>query len=271
MADNAIESAFNPRRLFLILKRDFVNGYRGLLITMAAVGGAMLVVSFLSALVGATGGDIYTPFYLCLIFIGGYIYSATVFKEMHQTGTGSFYLTLPGSRLEKFGSKLLVSSVGFALGMLLFITATSAVSELINRAVLGRGNLVFNPLSISILKLTAVYLVTQSVYVLGSVWFRKLAFLKTALVLCILYFAFAIIAGLVFRLVFADYFTGWSMTAAGQASFNQWAMSYFGSEQGALAWWQSGVLPIFLRVLFWGCVAPVCWIIAYIRLGETEV
>jgi hypothetical protein len=270
MADGVIESVFAPRRLFLLLKRDLVNGYRGLLITIAAVGGTMIVISFLTALCGARGADIYTPYYYGFLVLGGLIYTSVVFKEMHQVGTGPFYLTLPGSRLEKFASKLLVSSVGFAAGTIIFIAVAAGISELLNRAVFGARNIMFNPLGEEVLMGAAVYIVCQAAYLLGSVWFRKLAFLKTALTISVLSIFLMLFAGLVFRLVFSDYFMGWNMTSAGEAFLNRWFETKFPSGQAVLLWAGSNWLAITLKVLWWGCAAPVCWVIAFIRLGETE-
>lgn len=131
---NMIEGVFNPQRLFLLLRRDFAHGYRAVLTAMAAVGGVLIVLSFLSML-GRAGQDFYTPFYVGLLFLGGFLFSSSAFREMHQQGSGSFYLTLPGTTLEKLLSKLLVTSVGYAAAVLVFMTGASAVSELLNRAV----------------------------------------------------------------------------------------------------------------------------------------
>jgi hypothetical protein len=271
MADGVIESAFNPRRLFLLFKRDFVDGYRALLITAAAVGGSIIVISFLSALAGSRGSDMYTPFYIGFLCLGGLIFTSESFKEMHVAGTGPFYLTLPGSRFEKFACKLLVSSVGFALGAILLTTVAAGISELINRAVFGAGNLMFNPLGEVSLIAAASYLVYQSVYLLGSVWFKKLAFLKTTLVVSLLSIFLMIFAGLMFRLVFSDFFNGWNFTPTVEAFMNQWFTAHFPNEQAVLSWMRSDGFVIALKALWWGCLAPVCWIIAYIKLGETEV
>ena len=177
---NMIEGVFNPQRLFLLLRRDFAHGYRAVLTAMAAVGGVLIVLSFLSML-GRAGQDFYTPFYVGLLFLGGFLFSSSAFKEMHQQGSGPFYLTLPGTTLEKLLSKLLVTSVGYAAAILVFMTGASALSELLNRAVFAAGHTWFNPFSPANLKSAAVYLVLQSLFLLGSVWFRKVVFLKILL------------------------------------------------------------------------------------------
>jgi hypothetical protein len=268
---NGIEVVFSPRRVFLLLKRDFVHGYGGVLIAMAAVGGVMLLFSFLSMLRGA-GGEYYAPFYAGLLFLGGFISTSSVFRELHQPGAGPFYLTLPGTLVEKLVSKLLVSSVGFAVATLLFVGGVSALSELINRAVFGAGHTLFNPVAPRNLLAAATYLVVQSMFLLGSIWFRKVAFIKTVLAQIIIAIGFGIIAGVIFRLVLGSAFTGRGVSAemGNMFSSNFGNFTINGQMSGVMARGAQAFSTI-ARVCFWGLLAPFCWVAAYFRLRETEV
>jgi hypothetical protein len=270
MSDRTIESVFNPRRLFLLLRRDFVNGYRGLLIAMAAVGGTILVISILS-MIGGRQREFYTPFFVQMLFLAGFIYTSLAFKEMHQNASGSFYLTLPGTTLEKLASKLLSTSLGFAIGAVIYMTVVSAVSELVVRAIFGTGHDFFNPLSRDVLLSVAVYLVMQSIFLLGSVWFKKLAFLKTSLAMFVLFTALAIFAGVLMRLLFGEYFRGSELTPQAQAAITRYFTMTFPTEEAARLYMANGTIPLILKILFWGVMAPVCWVISYLRLSETEV
>jgi hypothetical protein len=270
---NGIEAAFSPRRVFLLLKRDFVHGYAGVLIAMAAVGGVMLLFSFLSMLGGGAGrGQYYAPFFGGLLFLGGFISTSGAFRELHQPGSGPFYLTLPGTLGEKLLSKLLVSGLGFAIATLLFMGGISAVSELINRAVFGAGHGLFNPIALDNLHAAAMYLVVQSMFLLGSIWFRKVAFIKTALAQIILLIGFAIIAGVTFRLVFGSLFTG---SGPGSQMRNMFSFNFgsgvFNSQGSGALQREAQVFSTILRVCFWALLAPLCWVASYFRLRETEV
>jgi hypothetical protein len=268
-----IESFFSPRRLFLLLKRDFVHGYRGVLIAMAAVGGLMLLISLVSML-GRPGGDFYTPFYVGLLVLGGLISTSAAFREVHQPASGPFYLTLPGSLVEKLVSKLLVSSVGFAAATLVFVGGVSALSELINRAIFGAGHRWFNPVAIENLHNAAIYLVFQSIYLLGSIWFRKVAFLKTVLAQSIIGIGIFIIAMVILRIVLGNLFThsglppGPAMGQMFSRNFGQFSIN--GQSSPALAHGIQ-VFGTVARVCFWALLAPFCWVAAYFRLRETEV
>lgn len=266
-----IEGTFSPRRLYLLLRRDLAHGYRAVLIAMAAVGGVLIVFSFLSML-GRPGQDFYTPFYVGLLFLGGFLFSSSAFKEMHQQGSGPFYLTLPGTSVEKLVSKLFVTSVGYAAAVLVFMTGASALSELINRAVFGAGHAWFDPFSLTNLKSAAVYLVCQSVFLLGSVWFRKVVFLKILLAESIVVVGLMIIGAVTFRLAFWGLFTGGHLRPEVIQIFSQGFGNVTVNGQAAEALNRgSQVFLTIVRVLFWAALAPVCWVAAYFRLQETEV
>jgi hypothetical protein len=258
---------FKPRRFLLLLRRDFSNGYRSVLIAMAAVSGFIILVSALSALQGGNG-KFHTAIFAQLLFLGGYIVSSLAFKELHQPDRSYFYCTLPGSLVEKFFSKLLVTSLGYALGILIFYTIVGALSEGINRLIFGRGHYFFNPMDMNILLMTAVYLVTQSVFLTGSVYFRKLAFFKTTLIVNGAAIAFGLIIALTFYLIFRDYIHPGGLEPGIETILNK--LGHTGQIEAELGSFVSTFSSL-IKILFWYVLAPVCWLISYFRLSETEV
>jgi hypothetical protein len=268
---NGIERLFSVRRLFLLLRRDFAHGYQAVLIAMAAVGGSLLVLSFLSML-GRPGQEFYSPFYAGLLFLGGFLYTSGAFREMHAQGSGAFYLTLPGTTLEKLLSKLLVTSVGYTAAVLVFVTGMSALSEILNRALFSTGHSLFNPLSPVTLKMAAWYLVLQSAYLLGSVWFRKVVFLKTLLAEIVVGIGVAIAAVVIFRVAFGGIVAGGHLRPEVSQFFSleDGSFSLNGHAVDSLTR-IAQVFSTIARVLLWGAFAPVCWVAAYFRLRETEV
>jgi hypothetical protein len=257
---------FSPRRLWLLLRRDFSNGYRAVLIAMAAVGGLVLLLTVVSSL-GRVQPFRHASLFIQVLFVGGIVISSLSLREIHQDGQSILYLTLPGTSLEKFLSKLLVSSVGYALGALIYYTAVSSAGEGLNRLLIGAGHPFFNPFARNVLLATVTYLVVQSVFLAGSAFFRRLAFLKTALFLILFGIGLSIIIGVAMRFLLADF--GWR---GGTLNLGP----YFGQlQQGGPA--EAALLPLFkgfllaLKILFWGFLAPVCWLAGYLRLAETEV
>lgn len=256
------------RRLGQLLLRDLQGGYRGVLITMAAVAGFVVLVSALSLLDGSAGEGFrafHVGMYTNLLFIGGFIVTSLAFREVYQNGRGYQYLTLPGSVLEKFASKLLLTSVGYALATLAVYSAAAAVSELINRAVFGFGHSLFNPFRRDVLTLALVYLVLQGVFLVGSVYFRKLAFVKTSLFMMGVVVGLAVVLGAVTGAILWDY----RAPGTHEIRLTDELMRRAGMEQ----WFQSAGVQAcrVARVLFWAALAPACWLIGYLRLREIEL
>jgi hypothetical protein len=262
------------RRFGRLLLRELAGSYRGLLIAMAAVGGALVIISALAAMGhaagAASGGGIsglHLWFFRNMLFLGGFILTSMAFRELRQGGGGIFYFTLPGSLLEKLLAKLLLTSLGYALGCAIFLSAAAAVSQLINVVLFGFGNGLFNPLDPVVLRMGAVYLVTQSVFLLGSIWFRKLAFLKTVLWILIIS-----VGALVVFAVAARIFLAHPLWAGGSLQLNFGSGGFsgmFGRGPGGPA----NIVGVRTagQVAMFGLLAPVCWLAAYFRLGETEV
>lgn len=273
---------FSPKRFGQILLRDVAGWYRGWLIAAAAVAGALIVLSALTMLgtsrIAGGGGSgasgFYTGFFFPLLFVGGFISTSLAFREARQNGAAGFYLALPASHFEKFASKLLVTTLGYAVGSLLFFTATAAVSEGINRLAFGAGHGMFNPFNLDVLKAAGTYMLAQSLFLLGSIWFRKLAFVKTVLSVCVVLIGLAILAGVAARIILADSFVA-NTVQAGTArisgpSFslsNEFLAGRFGpggpGHAGLMVFKTIGEVTCWL-------LAPVLWTAAYFRLRETE-
>jgi hypothetical protein len=259
---------FNLRRLGLLLQRDLQGGYRGVLITMAAVAGFVVLVSALS-LLGGTASEGFRAFHMSmyrnLLFVGGFIITSLAFRELYHNERGYQYVTLPGSTLEKFASKLLLTSLGYALVTLAAYTAAAALSEAINRAVFGFGHALFNPFRRDVLTVALAYLVLQSVFLAGSVYFRKLAFVKTSLFTIGVIVALAVVLGVVTGAMLRGYrVPGTHDIRLTDELFRRAGMEEWIQAAGRQAW-------LVARVLFWGALAPACWLIGYLRLREVEL
>ncbi len=267
----SLNTAFKPRRFAQLLLRDLAGGYRSLLVAMAAVAGTVILVSALTVLGMQLSGrhagtaNFHPNMFTNLLFLGGFIVSSLAFREIRQNGGGIFYLTLPASSLEKYASKLLATSVGYALGSVVFYTAAAAASEGINRLIFGFGNSFFNPFDPNVLEALGYYLVAQSVFLLGSVWWRKLAFLKTVMTIQAVAVGVLMVAGIAARIVFHEYFHGCTLNLDDVPGWNEL------SRQTVL-----GIGPLveigrILKIVFLAGTAPVCWLIGWLRLRDIEV
>jgi hypothetical protein len=272
---------FGPRRFGQLLLRDLTGGYRSMLIAMAAVAGVILICSALSMLGDLYGTrQTYSPlgyhfgFFAGLLFVGGYVVTSLTFREARQTGSSGFYLTLPASLFEKLASKLLATSVGYALGAVLFCTAVSAASEGINTLIFGRSHAIFDPFEPAVWQAVGIYLITQSVVLLGSIWFRRLALVKTVLWSSLAGIAVVVVLIVAGRLILADHGswmptskTGFSRVVWGLNWNDAFVTNHFGP--GSKGYPGMLAFKTTLQVMFYA-MAPVSWLAAYYRLKEVE-
>jgi hypothetical protein len=265
---------FSTRRFGRLLLRELAGSYRSLLIAMGAVGGAVILLSALTVLGitrtsgGAGGEGFYLNYFINLLFLGGFIITSLAFREVWQTGGGIFYLALPGSTFEKFSSKLLITTVGFAVGSAVFMTVIAVVSQLINSLLFGIG-MQFGDVGaqlLTALKMMGIYAITQSVFLLGSIWFRKTAFIRTVLWIVIVGVGLGIVALVTARVAMPS-IVQWQHgfrfdTSAGTFAINGASQVRVTSLLEAM--------KIVACVLFYAS-APACWLATYFRLGEAEV
>lgn len=255
------KNTFDWRRLIHLIKNEILNTYRSLLVTIGAVAGVLLVI-YLLEMTGHNPGNFLEAWYFIVLFIGGFLISSKSFSVIHDRRQNYIYLTLPASDYEKFVSKLILTSIGWTLavtvGYVLFSIVAATVSQLIWDNSMG----IFNPLKADYLVGIVAYLVLQSIFVFGSVYFKKNALAKTLGSLFLFGVSLCLVAGLIFRLVFAKYFP-----ACGnwQIDFSQFPDSVYDMENFFR------IFAEIIKYVFWILLAPYFWILSLFRFKETEV
>ena len=252
-----------PRRLLYLLKRDLLSNITTTLITFGAVTAVIYLISALTAYNRTPSDQLYFTLFTNLLFIGGLIVTSMVFREMHRKETAQNYLLLPASNFEKFFSRLLISTVGFAAVTLVGLTLISYLSEGINTLIFKRHNQIFNPFTKTVWMLMAHYFVAQSVYFLGAAYFRKHNFIKTINVIFLILILVSILGVLFFRIIYFDIFD-----------------TFFGIKDTSLMiqWDKISLAPKTIdtliniaKALYWLIPAPLFWTITYFRIKEAEV
>jgi len=289
MSTVALSSHVSPRRLGQLFLREIAHGYRGLLVAAAAVAGSIIVIAALGALGrnmggapdGTVIGDNYWFYFQGLLFLGGCIVTSMAFREVWQGGGGIAYLTLPGSTLEKVVVKLLLTSAGYAVGALVLISATASVSEALDRLVFGVGHGFFNPFTPAVGQSVVRYVVIQSFFLLGSIWFRKLAFIKTALSIMVIAVALGILAGIALRIGVGPHLTAMGTgfgpgNGTGTMRFGRWSFQMNGTglqdlfKPGSRGFAGLEAFKVTAEALVIA-LAPASWVAAFYRLREAEV
>jgi len=252
---------FRFKRFQRLIRNDLFVQYRTLLIAGGAILGILIFINFLS-LLGNSRVTAPAGFYPLLLFAGGYIISSMAFTDLHHPQKSYLYLTLPCSNTEKFLSRLVLTSVGYGLATLILYFLFSAIISLLSLLLTGYASPLFDPFEREIFISLGVYLVTQSLFLLGAVYFRRHAFIKTVLSLFGLLLVLALFTLLILRLSF---WNDWvNLRDDPRGLFISSELTKASLESFFIALGQT------LKYLFWTVLAPFFWIVTFLRLKETE-
>ncbi len=255
-----IANQFNPKRFYLLTRNTILINASKILIVAGFVGSLVLLISGLLAF-QQTGDQLHIRFYVFFLFVSGILVSSHTFRNLREDATAGAWLTLPASIFEKFASRLFLTSIGYVLATGTIYFLISVLSEGLNRTLFDYAHPLFNPFARTVWIPVTVYLVVQSVFLTGSVFFRRFAFIKTLLFLTLLCLALVLFFWLSLRIILGD-----RVDALIEHGF-QIAWHMLGSD------WLLQVKDTLVRMagtLFWGILAPFCWVVSFFRLKELE-
>ena len=250
-----MNDALSGRRLWLLVRGDFIVGYRSLLAVSGALAGIILVVSI--AVQGGIdpGGFSYAACFGWALFIWGLVASSRAFRSMHDKARIEAFLLVPASALEKTLARLLAVTVGLIAYLLVFMTLVSGVVETFNLVLFGDRNPYFNPFDRTVRDQIALYVLLHAPFFLGGAWFRRAHFVKTTLAIALVVAALAALAVFAVRIVFAG-----NRFDVGDALFLlERSASAHGFGVGAVLL----AIALLLTVTFW-------WL-AWLRVREAQV
>lgn len=248
---------FNIKRIFQIIYRQLIMSYKPWIIGIGAAAGFLLGVYLLQVLTlqGIFNLEAFTNLGFVILFAGGFIFTSNIFGELQSPVKSHFYLTLPARIEEKLISSWLISSPLFVIISLVVIFLVSFIISMVLVIFYEGSMLLFNPFTKSALTTVGVYLVLQTIFLLGSVYFRKFNFLKTLLALFVVYMIIVVWSMIMVFVVVRPQdmiFVGEGFNFEG----NLMAPDTFGS---------------FMSILFWYVMGPFFLIVSYIRLKERQV
>jgi len=251
-------SYFDINRIGYLLIRQLRFSSQTLLIGFGAMAGFIIIVLTLSVIFGKPEPVTKTFFGLVMpfFFIGGYIFTSNIFSELRTSHRGYLYLTLPASTLEKLIVSWFISSVLYVAASIVVMFAINIISKSVVAIFSANQVPVINLFSHSVIRMYAVYMVIQSVFLLGAIYFRKANFFKTLLSLFVISIAIAMYTSLTARLIV----------------FHNFRAIHFDNNMPDN--WQDFFTNIFapvIKVLFWYCLAPFFLVVSYFSLKERQV
>jgi len=262
-----ITQFFNLKRFFLLIKKDFYTQYKTYLTGLGAIFSILFIVNAAS-IISAKFWNFNLVFYPLTLFIGGFIFTSLSFNELYQEQSRTFYLTIPASTLEKFISKMLITSVGYVIVSLILYFLFSLIVFSLTTLFFRLAHTIFNPFHQTNWLCIRIYLITQSIFLFGAVYFKKNSLIKTILsifIILILYILF--FNGIVFLI--------YKITSIN----NQ---IYFSFDLFNILFKKSTNLPPIInnikniinygnKIIFWFLLAPLLWTVTFFHLKEIEV
>lgn len=237
---------------------------RTVLISLAAIFGALTVVVLLSLLGGVPPQLHGTLAALYLVVVGIFITSAG-FHELHDGKQSYWYLMLPASAAEKVVAVVVATGVIWIPFALLSYFLFSIVMAGFSFLIVGEVIALFSPFTASFAEVIGTYVVAHAVFLFGSVYFRGKNLLKTVASLAGFGFGVALLTGLV----------GWLLFQSAESEFQGLFMGPMNRALAAESLQRVvDVLTVVHEVLTYVVqyvLPPALWLLTWQRYRETEV
>lgn len=254
------------KRLLHVFEHEVNLNYKTFVISVVGVAGLLLLFSMGRWLEYPRPIDLWQAFPPVMILAGAVVTSG-IFSELGKKERRTEYLLRPADAWEKVLAKLVLTSVGYWLMMVVAFVAASGLGALLY-VVLTNGSDLTGSFSHGRWWAIALdtlhgYLVVHAVFFFGSVYFRRHALGHTLLAIVGWATSYAIIAVVAVRTIFHPYFAGVRrLSDSAVFSFQAEVEDLFTRRflDHALVW--QVIVEILLILFFWG--------LSWLRLRETE-
>jgi hypothetical protein len=249
-------SKFSINRIYLLIRRQLTINSKNLIIAFSACLGVLVIINYLTIYFGGrVESDLIISLSFVIMFIGGYIFTSMGFNELHSPHKSYQYLMLPATTLEKIVSVWFLTSLTYTIVslvlMVILVVLSNLFALLVGSIPVSFGMLLNYP----IFKLIWVFLVTQSIFLLGSCYFRKNNFMKTLLALFIIGFILGIFGVINGFILFGSEFHGIDSNEL----------------NGGMNVFMQETFPVIIRFIFNFLLAPFFYVVSYFTLKERQV
>lgn len=238
-------------RVLQLIRRDLVINKSVIIISIITIAALLFLLNLISP-TNLDSVNFHPTMYYFVLFFGGLWVTGLAFRDIFDKQQAYFLLTLPGSNFEKFFCRVFLTSIGYAIGTLIIYTFIYWVIAIFNGLVFRQPILLFNPLNPNLWETILQYLCLQSVFLLGSVYFKTHPLIKTVLTLIILSLAISIFSMLASLFSVSPLFSSHKIIIPDFSNMNISSMADM------------------LYFSFWILIAPFCWWVSFIRFKECE-
>lgn len=245
----------NLKRLTFLIKNDIIMHRHTIYVVIGTIIGILLLFNLISP------HNIYTvntdpTAMLWILFLGGIWATSLSFKELYNKEKNYLFLILPCSNLEKLLNKLILTAIIYPLAVIILYTLFYWLIAILTKLIYHFTPTLFNPFQATIWLSVASYIVIQSMFFLGTIYFKSHPIIKTILCLIILGIIISIFTLITGIFLFKHLF------------FH--GIFFLPNFKILLSPVEKSLADV-IHITFWVVLAPTCWIISYLRLKEFEV
>lgn len=263
-----MNNTFNTKRFVRLMKKALMErpmqtfGLMGLLLLLS-----LILYSIIKSFGGFNPAQNIT--FIWGLAGGGFFLASFVFGYFSSNAMGSSFLTLPASNFEKWLCGVLITGVFYPVIFLFFFRLVDSTFVSIYHHGLDPAGPFYKQLYQSVYifdfngflawKVYPMYAFLAGATLVGSLYFNKIAFIKTAIGICILIVGVIGINWLMATLLFGP--------INNAVPFNSVRMPA-GKEEGTIELPRGFVDMINNSI--WYALPPILWLLAFTRLGEKE-
>ena len=149
---------------------------------------------------------LYQPLFIVAMNVGGLVLTSMIFSDMHDADERYWYLMQPVSNFERMLSRYLISGPLFYVYFVALYYLLEIIARTFSNFFIGDAAQLFNIHNPIIQDASRLYLGAHALLLLGAVYFRSYALVKTILSLAGLGFACGLVFWLSMRIIFWEYF-----------------------------------------------------------------
>ena len=173
MTKETLRSPFSPARVALLVRNRALEDFPALAIGAGILAGINLLFIILGGrtLMNESGGESWT----FMISMAGFLLAGSAFKGMHDGRSGTDWLLLPATSLEKYSAGMFTYLVLYPVAAAIAATGLSALLSLAELVAGGKGGHIWNPLRSMGIDGWINYATGALVFAVGSAEFRNRA------------------------------------------------------------------------------------------------
>lgn len=255
------------KNIYYLLREEYYGQRKKAIVLGAVIFGIFFLSRFVQEFVGRFGGVGQFDYQESIggyLYVAGFIFTSMCLARSMHTRLGQHnWLMMPVFAHEKLIAKIIAYSLIYPVGLILFTFLSSALTEGFMALFWHHAVPLFRPFDRSVLLMGAHYFVLSSLFLMGAAYFKSAHFIKTVLSLLAFAVSLGLVAGLLVRFVYRDYYP--SMVAGtfhinGEDILLQYCrfpwLSRWGEPLG--------------KFLYWGVLSPFFWAVTYFRIKEAE-